>query len=27
MAQYRGIQANCKYAEGFHIIKKVENDY
>ena len=27
MAQYRGIQANCEYAEGFHIIKKVENDY
>ena len=27
MAEYRGIQANCKYAEGFHIIKKVENDY
>ena len=25
MAQYRGIQANCEYAEGFHIIKKVEN--
>jgi len=23
MAQYRGIEANCKYAEGFHIIKKV----
>jgi LmbE family N-acetylglucosaminyl deacetylase len=27
MALYRGIQANCTYAEGFHIIKKVENDY
>ena len=27
MAQYRGIQANCEYAEGFHMIKKVENDY
>ena len=24
MAQYRGIEANCKYAEGFNIIKKVE---
>ena len=23
MAQYRGIEANCKYAEGFHIIKTV----
>ena len=23
MAQYRGIEANCKYAEGFHLIKKV----
>ena len=27
LAEFRGIQANCKYAEGFHIIKKVENDY
>ena len=27
MAKYRGIQSNCKYAEGFHIVKKVENDY
>jgi len=26
LAEFRGIQANCKYAEGFHIIKKVEND-
>ena len=25
LAEFRGIQANCKYAEGFHIIKKVEN--
>ena len=24
LAEYRGIQANCKYAEGFHLIKKVE---
>ncbi|MAE82025.1 MAG: hypothetical protein CMB80_04770 [Flammeovirgaceae bacterium] len=23
MAQYRGIEADCKYAEGFHLIKKV----
>ena len=23
MAQYRGIEANCEYAEGFHLIKKV----
>ena len=23
MAKYRGIEANCKYAEGFHLIKKV----
>ena len=27
LAKYRGIQACCKYAEGFQIIKKVENDY
>ena len=27
LAKFRGIQANCKYAEGFHIVKKVENDY
>ena len=26
LAEFRGIQANCEYAEGFHIIKKVEND-
>jgi len=25
LAEYRGIQANCNYAEGFHLIKKVEN--
>ena len=25
LAEFRGIQANCEYAEGFHIIKKVEN--
>ena len=24
LAEYRGIQANYKYAEGFHLIKKVE---
>jgi LmbE family N-acetylglucosaminyl deacetylase len=23
MAEYRGIQANCKYAEAFHVIKQV----
>ena len=23
MAKYRGIEANCKYAEGFHLIKRV----
>tara|TARA_R100001377_G_scaffold84659_1_gene68723 strand:- start:1007 stop:1663 length:657 start_codon:yes stop_codon:yes gene_type:complete len=27
LAEFRGIQANCDYAEGFHIIKKVENGY
>jgi len=27
LAEYRGIQANCKYAEAFHIIKKVNYDY
>tara|TARA_Y100000310_G_scaffold334281_1_gene413743 strand:+ start:1286 stop:1939 length:654 start_codon:yes stop_codon:yes gene_type:complete len=25
LANFRGIQARCKYAEGFNIIKKVEN--
>ena len=24
MAQYRGIEANCEYAEGFHLIKRVQ---
>ena len=23
LAEFRGIQANCDYAEGFHLIKKV----
>ena len=27
LAEFRGIQANCDYAEGFHIIKKVESGY
>jgi hypothetical protein len=24
MAQHRGIEANCEYAEGFNVIKRVE---
>jgi len=24
LAEFRGIQANCKYAEGFHLIKGVQ---
>ena len=24
LAKFRGIQANCKYAEGFHLIKGVQ---
>jgi LmbE family N-acetylglucosaminyl deacetylase len=26
LAEFRGIQANCKYAEGFHIIKQVRGE-
>lgn len=26
LAEYRGIQANCKYAEGFNVIKMVDKD-
>ena len=27
LAEFRGIQANCRYAEGFHIIKQVDGKY